>query len=320
MSRIPLLVSLTMALAHATAQTPSQARVLPYPIDLPPEFEQAIANGTRTTTGKPGPKYWTNFARYAIEVDVDPATARLQGTAKMTYVNRSPDTLETLRIHLYQDLMRPGQPRTRFVRPTNGFELGEVRIAGEAVRARPRDTRLRLRLDDALEPGDSVSIEVDYAFDIPAARTAPRMGHEGDDVIYLGYWYPQFAVFDDVEGWVADPYRGNGEFYMGYADYECAITVPTGYIVRATGELTNADEVLTDKARQALEQAKTSRDIVSYRQLRRSRSGHRNSNFGQRQADLALCRAERSRCCRQHRPHLPVGRDPCGRRQQERPG
>ena len=81
-------------------------------------------------------------------------------------------------------------------------------------------------------------------------------------MFYLAYWYPQFAVYDDVAGWVADPYKGNGEFYMGYADYDLAITAPKGYLVRATGELQNAKEVLTKKAIKQLEKAKTSRDIV----------------------------------------------------------
>jgi hypothetical protein len=97
---------------------------------------------------------------------------------------------------------------------------------------------------------------------VPAAGTAPRMGHEGDKVFYLGYWYPQFAVFDDVGGWVADPHRGNGEFYMGHADYELAITAPVGYLMRATGELQNADEVLTPKAREALALAGKQREVV----------------------------------------------------------
>lgn len=250
-------------LCAATAQlAPPSERVVPYPIDLPAGFQQAIVAGTRTTTGRPGPKYWTNTARYDLAIDVDPQKARLTGTAKMTYVNRSPDELGELVVHLYQDLQKAGQPRTRFVGITNGFELGEVRVDGAAVRARARDTQLRIRLPEPLPAGGERTIEIDYAFDIPKAGDAPRMGHEGADVVYLGYWYPQFAVYDDVEGWVADPYRGNGEFYMDYADYELAVTVPVGYLVRATGGLQNADEVLTEKARRALAAAADSHEVV----------------------------------------------------------
>jgi hypothetical protein len=247
----------------AVAQTPPRpTRVIPYPIDLPDGFVAAIANGTRTNDGHPGAKHWTNYARYDIAIEVDPKASRLTGTAKMTYVNRSPDDLRSVTIHLYQDMMRSGRMRTRNVVPTDGFELGEVRVGGEKVRARARDTKLTLRLAEPIASGTEQTIEIDYAFNIPKAGTAPRMGFEGDKVIYLGYWYPQFAVYDDVEGWVADPYRGNGEFYMDYADYDIAITAPVGYIVRATGVLQNAKDVLTDRAQERLELAREQREVV----------------------------------------------------------
>ncbi|MEZ6037535.1 MAG: M1 family metallopeptidase [Planctomycetota bacterium] len=262
--RAHLLSLLPLLATFATAQSaaPEARRVVPYPIDLPDGFVRAIENGTRTTTGRPGPKHWTNYAHYDLAIDVDPQASRVTGTAKLTYQNRSPDELKELWIHCYQDLLKPGQQRTRFVETTNGFELGELRMDGKVVRTRPRDTRIRLRLEEPIPAGGERTLEIDWAFDIPVAGTAPRMGHEGDKVIYLGYWYPQFAVYDDVEGWVADPYRGNGEFYMDYADYDVAVTVPQGYLVRATGVLQNPKDVLTDSALDALDQARESHEIV----------------------------------------------------------
>lgn len=245
-----------------TQAPPPSVRVVPYPIDPPAAFQRAIANGTRTSTGRPGPNHWTNRADYRLEIELDPSTARLTGKAVMTYHNRSPQELDRLIVHCYQDLMKPEAQRTRVVTPTPGLEITEVRLSGKKVRAPVRDTRMNVRLDPPLASGADATLEIDYAFTVPKAGTAPRMGHEGDRVYYLGYWYPQFAVHDDVEGWVADPYRGNGEFYMDWADYELAITVPQGYLVQATGELQNADQVLTAKARDALAAARTSRDIV----------------------------------------------------------
>jgi hypothetical protein len=213
------LIFISLLAAAAIAQGPPRTtRVVPYPIDLPAGFEAAIEAGTRSRTGEPGAKHWTNYARYDIAIEVDPKASRLTGTAKMTYVNRSPDDLRSLTVHLYQDMMRSGRMRTRNITTTDGFELQEVRVDGEKVRARARDTKLTVRLPEALPSGSEKTIEIDYAFNIPKAGTAPRMGYEGDKVIYLGYWYPQFAVYDDVEGLVADPYRGNGEFYMDFAD------------------------------------------------------------------------------------------------------
>ena len=254
----------TAALSVLPAQdpAPSSSRVVPYPIDLPAEFTAAIAKGTRTEQGRPGKQYWTNYARYRIEAELDPAAARLIGKAEITYVNRSPDELNQLVLHAYQDLMKPGAQRTRTVTATPGFELTSVKIGDRKITARANDTRVFLRLPTALQPGKEITLSVEWAFEVPKAGTAPRMGHEGENVYYLGYWYPQFAVYDDVEGWVADPHRGNGEFYMDYADYDLAITVPQGYLVRATGELQNADEVLTKRALDALALAAQRREVV----------------------------------------------------------
>lgn len=264
MANRPIVASFLLAAfaAAAAAQVPAGPRVVPYPIDLPPGFESAIAKGTRTREGRPGPKHWTNHAKYTLSAELDPRAARLVGKATMVYENRSPDALDRLVVHCYQDLMKAGAQRTRTVTATNGFELIEARLEGKKVRAVPTDTRLVVRLPQPLPPGGSTTLEIDYAFDVPKAGTAPRMGHEGDKVFYLGYWYPQFAVYDDVEGWVADPHRGNGEFYMGYADYELRITAPVGYLVRATGELQNPEETLTAAARGRLAQAATTREIV----------------------------------------------------------
>ena len=32
------------------------------------------------------------------------------------------------------------------------------------------------------------------------------------------------AVYDDVNGWQTDQYLGNAEFYMGYGNYDVALT------------------------------------------------------------------------------------------------
>jgi hypothetical protein len=70
------------------------------------------------------------------------------------------------------------------------------------------------------------------------------------------------AVFDDIAGWKAEAYRGSGEFYMGYADYDVEITLPEGWLVSATGTLANPDDVLTDRVLDRLDRAASSDEIV----------------------------------------------------------
>jgi len=133
---LPVAVALLLSATAAAQGPPQTARVVPYPIDLPNGFQRAVGQGTRTLLGLPGEKHWTNYARYDIALTVDPANSRVQGTAKMTYENRSPDELDRLIVHCYQDMMKAGTQRTRFVTATNGLEIGEVKIGDDTVRAR----------------------------------------------------------------------------------------------------------------------------------------------------------------------------------------
>ena len=67
---------------------------------------------------------------------------------------------------------------------------------------------------------------------------------DGRNWWWHGDWYPTedfFRAFADLNGWQIDPYMARSEFYMGYADYDVNITVPQGWLIGGTGELTNAD-------------------------------------------------------------------------------
>ena len=49
-------------------------------------------------------------------------------------------------------------------------------------------------------------------------------------------WYPKPAVYDK-NGWHEMPYLDMGEFYSEYASYQVSLTVPSDYVVAATGNL-----------------------------------------------------------------------------------
>jgi hypothetical protein len=160
--------------------------------------------------------------------------------------------------------------RNRVVPITEGVELHRVAVNGRELRPRARagdtsgyavnGTILTIPLPEPLPAGGSVELEFAWSFTVPSLG-APRMGQDGE-VFYLGYWYPQLAVFDDVNGWQTDPYMTNGEFYMGYADYEVALTVPEGWLVAATGTLQNPEQVLAPAVRERLDRARRSGDVV----------------------------------------------------------
>jgi peptidase M1-like protein len=250
----------------------SGARPLPYPVFEPASFRRAIERGTRTRTGEPGPKYWTQFARYALRAELDPVAKRLTGDGRVRYQNRSPDTLRFVPVHLYQNLFAPGSARNVEVPTTNGMELTRVVAQGRPL-PRLRDVEASvqagfqiegtiawIRLPTPLAPGSSADFEFSWDYTVPVDG-APRSGTDGE-VFMISYWYPQIAVYDDVNGWQTDWYMGNAEFYMGYADYDVALTVPAGWLIGATGELKNPADVLTPTTRERLADARRASTVV----------------------------------------------------------
>lgn len=247
-----------------------QHRPYPYPVIPPPQFQAAIEQGTRTATGEPGPNYWTNTADYQIRATLSPATNELRGSETVRYRNNAPNALNRVAVHLRQNLHQAGVVRNRPQQLTGGMHLSRVAYNGQFLfeRASGQEpgfvidgTVMTITLPEPIPAGGTAEFGFDWSFEVPEAG-APRMGQDGE-VFYLGYWYPQIAVYDDVYGWVADPYMGNGEFYMGYGSYDVQITVPEGWLVAATGELQNPEEVLTEQARSRLARAAETRDVVA---------------------------------------------------------
>jgi hypothetical protein len=261
-------------------------RPIPYPLDPIRGFDRAVERGTRTTTGHPGAEYWTNTATYRIQAELDPATATLTGVQTVQYFNNSPSPIDRMVIHLRQNLHRPEAIRNRFVPITGGMTVEGLAAGGRSLEevasfGRPgyilSGTLMYLTLPAPIEPGGEATLEMAWHMDIPP-EGAPRMGHDGE-VFFLGYWYPQIAVYDDLVGWKAEQYQGDGEFYMGYADYEVDITVPEGWLVAATGTLQNADQVLPTEVRGRLERAATTDEMVRVVRSNERRAG-RSTAFG----------------------------------------
>ncbi|MFT7553122.1 MAG: hypothetical protein ACI9BV_003454 [Rhodothermales bacterium] len=99
-----------------------------------------------------------------------------------------------------------------------------------------------------------------WSYEVPGLG-ASRNGTDGD-VFYSAYWYPQIAVYDDIQGWKADQYFGNGEFYMGYATYDVCLTVPQPWILDATGVLQNPEAVRSNQTLVRTEAARANPEYI----------------------------------------------------------
>jgi hypothetical protein len=236
----------------------------------PPAFLAAVEAGTRTPGGEPGARYWQNWADYRIESRVLPTAQRVEGTSTIRYHNRSPDALEILVLDLTQNFHTPGAMRLEPVEVTGGVQLERVAVAGQVIGAGESGanrylvdgTKLVIYPAQPVGPGQSVELGVDWSFVIPQAGAGGRMGHSRDNLVFLAYWYPQMAAYDDVLGWHPDQFLGSAEFYSDFGNYDVTIEAPAGWLVMGTGRLTNPDEVLTPQIASRLTAAERSDTVV----------------------------------------------------------
>ena len=70
-----------------------------------------------------------------------------------------------------------------------------------------------------------------------------RTGMVDDSSAFVAYFFPRIAVYDDIDGWNKFPYIGSQEFYNDFCEFDVHVSVPKNYIVCATGNLLNANEV-----------------------------------------------------------------------------
>lgn len=278
--------------ARQEAPFPPHNQSIFAPLDLP------AANDIRTADGKPGGGYWQQQADYLIAVTLDPATHRIEGTITITYTNNSPRPLEQLWLQLDQNAFALDSRNANIHGPDSrwhgafaegGFVISDVALSrqGNLTSANYSidDTRMRIALASPLPPGGAVmDISMNFSFTIPAygADRVGRMDVEGGTVYQVAQWYPRMAVYDDVNGWNTMPYLGQGEFYLEYGDFNLEITTPSDFVVVATGELLNPEEVYTSDQVRNLERARKSNkpvEIIRARDIGRRNARPTESDF-----------------------------------------
>ena len=256
-----------------------------------PRFEQLdpvmpTPNERRLASGAPGPAYWQQRVDYDIAVKLDDAEQRLTGKARITYVNRSPHTLDYLWMQLDQNrFKRTSAGITTATAPNfgefpyrtlrylvgletfqGGYDIKYVKTKrGKAITHTVVDTMMRLDLAEPLEPGDDFVFDIAWSHNINNCDVLwGRGGYEyfdkDDNRIYtIAQWYPRMAAYTDYAGWQNKQFLGRGEFTLEFGDYEVEITVPADMVVGATGVLDNPKKVLTSAQRKRFEQARRER-------------------------------------------------------------
>lgn len=253
------------------------------------------ANVYRNAAGGPGHEYWQQEVDYDIDVSLDEENQRITGTEVINYQNNSPDTLTYLWFQLDQNRFRSDSMaemsgtfngaspdasdndparislgRLRRLQYMDDAQLGQDINAVTDSRERALvytvvGSMMRVDLASPLRPGDSVELRIEFAYNIVDGDVmSPRAGSEffpeeregaGNYIFALAQWFPRLVAYTDYEGWTNKEFLGSGEFTLEFGDYEVAMTVPSDHIVASTGELQNANQVLTREQRDRLQQA-----------------------------------------------------------------
>jgi len=219
---------------------------------IPLEVSDAYKSNTRNNNGTPGKNYFQNFSNYKIKVKVDPGNKTISGYETIIYQNNSTDSLDYLIFDLHQNLFSKGIKRLKNVDANDvgksvlvdSIYIGDKLIDKESY-VNFWGTKMKLKLDHKLSPKNTVSIKLKWNYSI-ATQTKIRTGVYGDNTMFIGYWYPQISVYDDIDGWDMSSYDGLHEFYSDFANYNVEIELPENFVVWATGELANPQNVLSE--------------------------------------------------------------------------
>ena len=255
------LAGLLLALTYSAAQAQT---ALPMPRNLQTTYEK----GTRSPTGQPGPRYWQNTADYAIKVNFDSATRLLAGTVRIQYQNNSPDSLWQLWFKLYPNIYQKGAPRSgKFAAAdlSDGVKIAQLSVNGRAIdpgQLQIDNTNMTVALRRAIGAHQAAEVDITYSYTLNKG-SHQRTGEVEPGADFVAYFFPRIAVYDDIDGWNRIAYTGGPEFYNDFGHFAADITVPRNFLVWATGDLTNADKVLTKKYLARLRTAEQQDDITS---------------------------------------------------------
>jgi hypothetical protein len=233
--------------ARAAEPSPAAARPAPTSSDAPRE---------------PGALSARN-ANYLIDARLDAGRRTITGRQWLTWRNISGATTSELRYHLYYNAFRNSastwlRERTlagRISQPLSSLrprdwgwtDVSTVRLIGldgappidlddrrfvSPDDGNPDDrTVMVVKLPKPVAPGETLNVYLEWTSQVP--RTFSRTGAIGD-YFFLGQWFPKLGVLEDA-GWNCHQFHASTEFFSDYGVYDVKLTVPTGWVVGATG-------------------------------------------------------------------------------------
>ncbi|MDH3381280.1 MAG: M1 family metallopeptidase [Flavobacteriaceae bacterium] len=219
-----------------------------------------VFSGYSQTINKNRPSYWQQKVDYKIDIDMNVKTYQYTGKIKLVYTNNSPDILNKVYFHLYNNAFQPNSEmdiRSRTIEDPDRRvrdrifhlkpnEIGYTNIKslkqnGVPLNYKVQGTILEVDLNKPINPSTETVFDIEFEAQVPVQiRRSGRNNREGV-ALSMAQWYPKMAEYDE-EGWHADPYIGR-EFYGVWGDFDVTITIDKKYTLGGTGYLQNPQEI-----------------------------------------------------------------------------
>jgi hypothetical protein len=194
--------------------------------------------------------YWQQQVNFTIHVSLNDKENTLDAFETIEYINHSPNTLRFIWFHIWpnaykndrtafsEQLLKERRTDFYFSKPDMKGYINQLSFKADGSNATIiNDSNnidvVKVLLPKALPPGSKTIITTPFKVKLP--YNFSRGGHVGNDY-QVTQWFPKPAVYDKT-GWHPMPYLDQGEFYSEFGNFDVEITVPSAYVVAATGIL-----------------------------------------------------------------------------------
>jgi hypothetical protein len=163
---------------------------------------------------------------YHIELDIQDTMYEINGHQEVQYTNAETVPLNEVQFRLFPNILG------------GKMDVSNISVDGQAIEPKLslNNSLLVVALGEALEPGQSIVISMDFAVKVPQSVDL-NYGVLAyyDDVLTLAHAYPMICVYDD-EGWNSEiPPQDGDVTYGDTAFYIVKITAPKDLTLVATG-------------------------------------------------------------------------------------
>ncbi len=203
------------------------------------------------------------IVHYRIAAKLNAQDKSIEGREMLTWLNNSDDEVGELRFHLYLNAFK--NEKSTFIRESHGQLRGDMMEPGKWGHVDIRSIQLEdgfdlkpsmkfLHPDDdnsddqtvmsvtlprPVRPHETITLRIDFHSQLP--RVFARTGYFGN-FFMVGQWFPKIGVYEHTgmryatKGqWNCHQFHALSEFYADYGSYHVEITVPSNFVVGATG-------------------------------------------------------------------------------------